>query len=188
MHSHSFRIPSIVVSLLVMILTGCNTAPATISERASLRAAVASTVNRMQSEDESVKPFFDNAYGYAVFPDVGTGAFIVGGAYGRGVVFKSGSCVGYADMTQGSIGFQIGGASYDEVIFFSNQATYEKFVAGQFTPTAGASAVALSAGAAAAAGYSDGVVIFVSDSRGLMASAAIGGQKFKFEAESNLPK
>lgn len=162
--------------------TGCNTAPANRGAELSLQDAVRNTIADSQRKDDSLTTFYNGSYGYVVFPDCGSGAFIVGGAYGRGIVFKGKDPVGYADMTQGSIGFQIGGSSFDEIIFFENEKTYNAFVASQWAPSAAASATAITAGAAAAAGYAEGVAIFVIDTKGLMASAAIGAQRFNFES------
>lgn len=169
-------------SMVMMNLSACQTAPNTRGKQLSLKDAVSSTIRKSQDTDTSLTTFFERSYGYVVFPEVGTGAFIVGGAYGRGIVFEGRNPVGYADLSQGSIGFQIGGAAYDELIFFKDKAAFDKFTAGQWTPSASASVTALSAGAAAAANYSDGVAVFVLDHKGLMASAALGAQKFNFVA------
>jgi lipid-binding SYLF domain-containing protein len=65
--------------------------------------------------------FFNNCYAYAVFPTIGEGAFIVGGARGKGHVYVHDRLVGDTTMTQLSIGFQAGGQAYSEVIFFPKQ-------------------------------------------------------------------
>jgi len=47
--------------------------------------------------------------------------------------------------------------------------------------SAGVSAVAAASGVAQTANYTHGVAIFTTSSTGLMAQAAVGGQKFSYE-------
>ena len=56
---------------------------------------------------EAAAPFFSQSYGYAVFPTVGKGGFILAGGYGRGRVFVAGDPVGDTTLTQASVGFQV---------------------------------------------------------------------------------
>jgi len=148
-----------------------------------------------------VRWFFDNAYGYALFPVVGKAALIVGGAYGEGQVYRNGRITGTANLIHGSIGFQWGGQAFSEIIFFQNQWAFEKFTRGQFEFDAKASAVAVTAGASAKAStagssasatagpqtgvqseayYTNGMATFVHVKGGLMAELSVGGQKFNY--------
>lgn len=148
-----------------------------------------------------VRWFFDNAYGYALFPVVGKAALIVGGAFGEGQVYRNGRITGTVNLIHGSIGFQWGGQAFSEIIFFQNQWAYEKFTRGQFEFDAKASAVAVTAGASAKAStagssasatagpqtgvqseayYTNGMATFVHVKGGLMAELSVGGQKFTF--------
>lgn len=136
------------------------------------------TLQRMVAEDPTLKEFIHNSYGMAIFPTVSKGAFIVGGAYGEGWAFRGGEKVAECSITKGSIGFQIGGKAYSEVIFFKTRPYFDDFVNGNFSFTTGVSAVAVAAGAAANVTYSDGVAVFTLPKGGLMAAAAVGGQSF----------
>lgn len=138
------------------------------------------TVERFREQDPSMATFFDSAYGYAVFPEVAKGAAGIGAAHGEGVVYESGSMVGTTTLTQGTIGAQLGGQTYSEIIFFEDQATLESFKQGDVELSAQASAVAASDGASANADYDAGVAVFTLDQSGLMFEASIGGQKFTF--------
>jgi lipid-binding SYLF domain-containing protein len=146
------------------------------------------------------KGFFDHAYGYAVFPTIGKGGLGVGGAYGEGRVYAQGKYVGDATMTQLTIGFQLGGQAYSQMIFFEDQRAFREFTSGNFEFGAQASAVAITAGAQAAATttgssagasagkhdattkgvYYKGMAVFTVAKGGLMYEASIGGQKFKY--------
>ena len=131
--------------------------------------------------DGMMKNLFDNAYGYVIFPNVGKGAIAVGGAAGNGIVYEQGAQIGRASMKQVSVGFQFGGQAYSEVIFFENDASLNRFKENKFEFAAQASAVAVTAGAAANVKYKDGVMVFSHVKGGLMYEASVGGQKFKFE-------
>jgi len=144
--------------------------------------------------------FFKTAYGYAVFPTIGKGAVGIGGAYGKGCVYVRGKRVGDTSMTQLSIGFQLGGQGYSEIIFFEDERAFQEFTGGNFEFGADASAVAItlaagasakstgaSAGASAtkhdattAGQYYKGMATFYIVKGGLMYEAAIAGQKFSY--------
>jgi lipid-binding SYLF domain-containing protein len=142
--------------------------------------AAQETIATFKKKDPSIQKFFDQAYGYAVFPTIGKGGFIVGGAHGKGIVYKKGAIVGRATMSQGTFGAQIGGQSFSEVIFFGTKDAFDRFTQSKLEFAAQATAVAANEGAATNVDYSGGVAIFTIAKGGLMAEAAIGGQKFKF--------
>jgi len=134
------------------------------------------------STDAMMKTLFDNAYGYVILPNVGKGGIGIGGAAGNGAVYEKGTVIGMAKMTQATIGFQFGGQSYREVIFFESKEQMDHFKANKIELSAQASAVAANAGASANVKYADGVMIFTQEKGGLMYEASVGGQKFKFTA------
>jgi lipid-binding SYLF domain-containing protein len=163
------------------ILSGCATAPKTEAAKSTLHKEVLAAVARFKTEDPGLREFFNDAYGYAVFPSVGKGAVGVGGAYGQGEMFEGGEMVGYCDLSQGTIGLQLGGQAYSELIFFEHKQSADSFKAGTFEFAAQASAVAVTAGASANADYEHGVAVFTLAKGGLMAEASIGGQQFSFQ-------
>lgn len=138
------------------------------------------TVASFRAQPE-LKRYFENAYAYAVFPTVGTAAFFLGGAYGTGMVYEEGRLAGSAKLTKASIGFQVGGEAYSEIIFFRSRHGFERFKRGGVAFEAGVSAAAGPAGAGLEAPWRDGVAIFTLSKGGLMARAAAGGQTFAFE-------
>jgi lipid-binding SYLF domain-containing protein len=164
-----------------MFLAGCTTAPATPNGQDALRDASASAMTRMEQRDPDLQAFLDKAYGYVIFPSVGKGGLVFGGAYGRGMVYQQDQWVGYADITEGTFGAQAGGQNYSELIAFETPLALEDFEAGQLAFTADASAVAIQAGAAVSAKYQGGVSVFVDPMGGLMAEAVVGGQHFSYQ-------
>jgi len=126
----------------------------------------------------------------------------VGGAYGKGCVYAQGNKVGTATMTQVSVGFQLGGEAYTQIIFFQDKRAFDEFTSGNFEFSANAQAVAITAGASASAStagnsagvsggkndantvgahYNKGMATFVIAKGGLMYEASLAGQKYKYK-------
>lgn len=129
-----------------------------------------------------LQAFFDTSAGHVIFPNVGKGGFIIGGASGNGVVYEKGNPVGMADLKKLNVGFQAGGQAIIEIIFFETEVDLNRFKEGKFAFAAEASAVALKSGVAFNAKYKDGVAVFALPKAGLMADASVGGQKFGYHA------
>ena len=170
-------------SLLLMgLIAGCETAPKGADAKASLSDDSDSAVKHMYREDPSFKSFVEAGAGYVVFPEVGKGGLIVGGSYGRGVVYQGGKAIGYADVSKGSVGAIAGGSTFTEIIVFQTNSALQDFKNGKFTVAADASAVALKEGASASAQYNNGVAVFTDSKGGLGIDASVGGQKFTYQA------
>ena len=131
-------------------------------------------------DDPSMQELFDSAYGYIILPNVGKGGFGIGGAAGNGVAYQGGNKVGFAKMTQITIGFQAGGQVYSEVVFLEDQEAFDRFKNSKVEMSAQVSAVAAASGASLNAKYVDGVAVFTRTKGGLMYEASVGGQQFKF--------
>ncbi len=139
------------------------------------------TVNQFKAAEPKLHKFFEKAYGYAVFPTVSKAGFVLGGAYGEGYVYRKDGFIGNSTLTQVTVGFQIGGQAYSEIIFFKDKVALDRFISDDFEIGAQASAVLLGEGVSADVDYSDGVAVFTITKGGLMYEAAIGGQKFSFD-------
>jgi lipid-binding SYLF domain-containing protein len=140
----------------------------------------AAVIAKFKEKDPGMANVFAAAYGYAVFPTVGKGGIGVGGARGKGYVYQHGRLIGRCTLTQVTIGFQLGGQAYSEVVFLKNAAAMESFKNGKLKLDAQASAVALTARASADVAYREGVAIVTMAKGGLMYEASVGGQKFSF--------
>ncbi len=169
--------------LLSLTIAACSTAPSTDADRADIRAEADRALATAQRNDSSLMPMIKAAKAYAVFPTVGKGAIGVGGAYGKGVLYEDGVFAGYCDLSQVSIGFQLGGQAYTEIIAFENADAVNLFKSGNFAFAAQATAVALKSGAGGNAKYASGVAVFTMGESGLMYEASIGGQKFNFQGK-----
>ena len=159
----------------------------------------ADTINVFRKAGESGQ-FFQKSFGYAVFPTIGKGGIGVGGAYGSGRVYARGKYVGDTSMAQVTVGLQLGGQAFSQIIFFEDKRAFDEFTGGNFEFGAEASAVAITAGVSAQAtttgasagasggqhdanttgSYYHGMAIFTVAKGGLMYEASIGGQKFSY--------
>jgi lipid-binding SYLF domain-containing protein len=159
--------------------------------------------------NRSVAPYFDKAYGYAVYPNIIKGGIIIGFGEGKGQVFQDGYFTGKSTLTSFSLGAQLGAQSYSEVIFFKNKVAYENFLTQGLIFSANASAALITLGANAQAGsggvsssastgalasntkprmhgaYSNSIATFVLTKAGLMGQATLGGETFTFTPKSS---
>ena len=171
----------VTIALLAALAACGSTKPDSDAKADTLNADCQAAMTR--AKNSGAGKWFESAHGYAVFPEVGKAGFIVGGAHGKGQVYEQGKVIGYTSITQGSIGLQIGAQAFSEIIFFKDKTALAAFKEGNYELGADASAVALDKGASAQADYSKGVAIVVFGEGGLMAGAAVGGQKFDFKAK-----
>ncbi|MEM9254661.1 MAG: YSC84-related protein [Pseudomonadota bacterium] len=164
--------------------------------------AYAKTIEVFRDAGESGQ-YFGKSYGYAVFPTIGKGGIGIGGAHGAGQVYAQGKLIGKSTMTQVTVGFQLGGQAYSQIIFFESAEDLKNFTSGNFEFGAQATAVAITAGVSAeastgggasagasggqrdatttSAGYRKGMAIFTVAKGGLMYEATLGGQKYSYE-------
>ncbi len=168
------------LAILSLSIGACNPAPTSRVDRDVLEVRSRGALDAFTRADPSLRPLLDRAAGYAVFPGVAKGAAGVGAAYGRGEVFEGGKIIGYCDLRQGTVGLQLGGQEYMELIVFETGVALERFKSGAFTFSGNASAVAVSAGAAATAPFQNGVAVFTATKGGLMFEASVGGQRFTY--------
>ncbi|ADV50260.1 lipid-binding SYLF domain-containing protein [Cellulophaga sp. E16_2] len=132
--------------------------------------------------DAGIHTFFEKSAGYVLFPNVGEGGFIVGAASGNGVLYQNDKAKGMAGLKKLDVGFQAGGQSIIEIIFFETEEDVREFEEGKFQFSAQVSAVVLKSGVAANAKYKEGVAVFAVPKSGLMAKASVGGQKFNYHS------
>ncbi len=153
----------------------------------------------------NVSTLLGEAHGYAILPTIGKGGIGIGGATGKGCVYQGDTYQGEVRMTQLSIGLQLGGQAYSQLILLKDNEIYDEFVGGSFEFGADANAVALTYGASATAGtqgtsagasatqssgdgvgaWRRGMAVFTIAKGGLMYQAAIAGQKYKFHPKGD---
>ena len=167
--------------LSIVALCACSTAPKSAEGKSEIQTKAEVAMQKAEAQAPELTALCHDSAGYAVFPSIGKGAVGVGGAYGKGVLYERGQVAGYCDMTQASIGLQLGGQTYTEIVCFENQEALDTFKSNDMTFDAQASAVALEAGAGKNFKYTRGVAVVTTNEKGLMAEASLGGQKFTYE-------
>lgn len=167
-------------ALMVALLMGCTTVPPTTEERDELLQRAEAERQEWKKIDPDMEDFVQKRYGFAFFPEVTKGGLVFGGGYGRGVVFEQGTHVGYADLTEGSFGLQIGGQTYSELIVFQDKYALERFKRNAVDFGAQTSAIVARSSASSNAPFVDGIAVFVRPLSGAMAEASIAGQRFTY--------
>ncbi len=168
-------------AILATMLTACATAPDTRAGKERLERNAQDVLSFAEFKAPGIDAILRDAQGYAVFPKVGKGGLVAGGTYGRGVLYELGELVGYCDVTQVTVGGQIGGQAFTMIICFETKDAIDRLKTGTLAFDAAISAVANISGVTAAAKYANGVMVFVMDESGLMAQATIGAQKFRYQ-------
>jgi lipid-binding SYLF domain-containing protein len=179
------------VFLVIAVLLGASPA---------LADKYSDTVDLFKNAGQSAS-FFGRSYGYAVFPTIGKAGFVVGGAYGEGRVYAHGAPVGDTSMTQLSVGFQLGGEGYSQIVFLEDKRAFDEFTSGNFEFGANVGAIAITAAASGSAStsgatgsasagkkeaktageYYKGMAVFIIAKGGLMYEASVSGQKFSYK-------
>jgi lipid-binding SYLF domain-containing protein len=171
---------ALILVLAVGWLVGGTTVASTRESGDVLLEESAAALRDMDRANPGVEALARRGYGYAVFPEVVKAGLGFGGAYGQGVVYEQGQHVGYVDLMAASVGLQLGGQTYSELIVFEDKAALDRFKEGRLDFTADASAIILMTGTAVTARFVHGVAVIVQPLTGAMAEAAIGGQQFRY--------
>lgn len=146
-----------------------------------LQKEVTETKAVMAKHNPNVNKMFSSAYGHAIFPKITKGAFVVGGAGGKGLVFEGNTVIGESTLMQATIGAQIGGQQYSEFILFENKAALDRFINKKFKFAGEISAVAWDKADSKNIDYQNGVAVYTYSNKGLMAEVSAGTQKFKYK-------
>jgi len=157
-----------------------DTAAASDSGKRGADADARAVIAKFKEKNPGLGKFFAHAQGYAVFPTVGKGGIGLGGARGKGYVYQHGKLIGRSTLTQVTIGLQLGGQAYSEIVFLEDAKAMESFKHGRLKLDGQASAIAITARAALDLAYRNGVAIVTMAKGGLMYEASVGGQKFSF--------
>lgn len=168
------------VVAMLCVLCACGTKTPSPQQQQTLERQAQSTLAEMTGRDPGLSAVLHDSIAYAVFPSVGAAGAIVGGAFGKGILYEHGAAAGYVELKQASIGLELGGQSFAELIVFRNPQEVEDLKAGNFKMGTNVSAVAITAGAAAATRISDQAAVFVMPRGGLMASVSVTGQTIGF--------
>jgi lipid-binding SYLF domain-containing protein len=181
---------TLAVSLAVAPVLAVDDEPA---KRLDEAAAVFSEI--MATPDKGIpQDLLEKAHCIVIVPELKTGAFIVGGKYGKGYVScrnKSGtgwSAPGTVRIEGGSVGFQIGGSSTDLIMLVMSERGSDKLLSSKFTLGAEGSVAAGPVGRTATAQtdaqlHAD--ILSWSRSQGLFAGVALEGATLRQDLDDN---
>jgi lipid-binding SYLF domain-containing protein len=146
-----------------------------------LHAEVLAALKQVQKKNPDLKQVLDKSAGFAVVPSIGRSSLVLGGAYGLGEVFKGDRVIGYAAIVEITIGVQVGGTTFHELVVFHDEGALKRFKQGKYAFAADAAVEIVRAGAQASKGFGESSSIYVFDEGGMLLDLAIGGQKFIFK-------
>jgi lipid-binding SYLF domain-containing protein len=177
---------ALLLTLALGAAVGCGTAPPSPAAKDELVRKAAAALRAWDGEAPGLEGFARHSHGYAIFPTVAKGGLGIGGAYGRGVVYEQDQHVGYADLSQASLGLQVGGQAYQVLMVFADRAALESFKRGRLDLSADGSGVIIDAGYAATVQFVEGITLFSKPIGGVMAEAvAFGGRWSSFVARDD---
>lgn len=166
------------VTIIVLTMTSQFSMAQTVESNAELTQKTKDVLAKMIKKSPSLQSYYDQSYGYAVFPKVTKVGVSLGFAAGKGIVFCNHLAISISKLKQLTVGMQFGAQKYSAVIFFQNEKAFEQFMNKKLKFNGQTSAVAIKKGASADLSYSYGVVVFTQTKGGLMFEASIGGQQF----------
>ena len=173
-------------TLMMLALSGCATSEAVGGERgAPLQDRADLAMKEITTADPSLRQVMNSGYAYVILPNIGKAALVVGGAGGQGIVYRNGKPIGTATLNQLSVGPQVGGESYAELVVFQNEAAFNRFTNGDLAWGAQASATIVKAGTAAGDRFDQGVSVYLLPKGGLEVGASLNGQKLTFHPDNS---
>lgn len=140
------------------------------------------TIRAFMKDNTTITELVNKAYAYVVFPDVGKGGALLGGAYGQGRAYRYGRWIGDVTLTQFTIGVQVGGQAYSEIIFFKTKRAFEQFKKGGFEESTQSSLVPFYSGFSGDVNFDKEVSVYTSAKGGLMLEASTGTQHFSYSS------
>ena len=169
--------------LLLALLVGFSTF-AMAKSAATLDRDANKAINQFIDEVKGGDPFLVKAKAFLVFPSVKEAGFFFGGRYAEGVLRVKRKTIGYYKMTSASVGLQMGAQEYAMIIAFTSEAALDKFLMDEDeweTDVDGKIAVAEwnSKEELDDVDFSEDMIAFVFDSKGLMGSFTLEGTKFE---------
>ena len=167
------------LAILFLALVGCSSTIDPVKRDQIIEDSKMAKTAFMET-DSNLSELFDKAEGYVIFPNVGKGAIVAGGASGNGAVYQNGQLIGMAKLKQVDVGLQLGGQAFRQVILFQTESELNRFKQGNFELTGNASAVAMHEGKAKSVEFRNGLAIATMPKAGAMVEVSVGGQKFEF--------
>ncbi len=144
------------------------------------QVASANAIAQIKERIPRSQPFFEDAYGMAVYPSVTRLGFGFGGATGKGFVIEGDTIIGTSRFSQFTSGIQAGVRNFSMVVMFKDKAALDAFKKGKLQFLGQAGLAAGTKGVAGTPAFNEGVAIFTVTRFGLMGEFTVSGAKFSY--------
>lgn len=166
---------------LMLVISAPTPAAAEDAAAAALRQESSTAISRLVARDGAVAAISEKAVAVLVFPRILKAGLMIGGAGGKGTLFRGKKAVGYYSSLAVSYGLQAGAQTYGYALFFMNEKAVDYMDENDgWEVGAGPSVVVLETGAgkkfsSSMLGKDIYAVIF--NQSGLMAGIGVEGSK-----------
>lgn len=151
------------------------------STKAEINAEAAQALATLYRTNPTAKIIGDKAKAVLIFPSIVKAGLVFGGAYGEGLLSRSGQVVNYYNSFSGSWGLQAGAQSYGYAVFLmSDKAIKHLEDTEGWEVGVGPTVVLVDEGLArnlSSTTLKDEAYAFIFDQKGLMAGVSIEGTK-----------
>ncbi|MEM7613680.1 MAG: lipid-binding SYLF domain-containing protein [Pseudomonadota bacterium] len=106
------------------LAAGCTGAPRTGRQ---IDAEVAASRQQLFASVAGTQSLYERSAGVLIIPNIIEGGFVLSGAYGEGALLVGDATVDYLSVTAAAFGFQIGGQSYAQAVFFTTPEALANF-------------------------------------------------------------
>ncbi len=146
-----------------------------------VQVKAAQAIEAFRERVPRTEPYFQQAYGFAIFPSTTRVGFGFGGAYGKGIVVEGDRAVGRSKYWQFTSGIQAGARNFSMIIFFKDKEALEYYQAGKIQFMGQAGVAVGTVGAAGTPAYNEGVAVVTMTRFGLMGEFTVSGAKFSYK-------
>ena len=170
------------IALTLMLLVVCAAVNAEWAADPANKKQVASAnaITQIKERIPRSQPFFEDAFGMAVFPSVTRLGFGFGGAVGRGFVIEGDKIIGTTRFWQFTSGIQAGVRNFSMVILFKDKEALDHYKLGKAQFMGQAGLAIANKGIAGTPAFNDGVAIFTVTRMAAMGEFTISGAKMTY--------
>lgn len=168
------------LTVLLLLSAACAGAEWQADPANKKQVASADAIAQIKERIPRSQPFFEDAYGMAVYPSVTRLGFGFGGATGKGFVIEGNTIIGTSRYYQFTSGIQAGVRNFSMVVLFKNKDALDAFKLGKAQFMGQAGLAAGTKGIAGTPAFNDGVAIFTVTRLGLMGEFTVSGAKFSY--------
>ena len=191
-----YRVAMAALLALAVVALGLSAPARADSEQQQLvdRARLTVDVMKSESDAETIRAYLQSARAVVIIPEFIKAGFIVGGAYGKGLILTRDAATGdwsspaFMELAEGSIGLQIGVEASEIIMAVRSDDGLKALLADQFTIGGEAGITVLTLGgsreAATTSNFEADIITFAR-SKGLFGGISLDGAKLILKDEDN---